>query len=87
MKHCKRVYVVLDIGHATLMHLLYCHLWTVWFYSIFPHYNINGMNFGGGEATEHKMCFDFSEQILSETLLIVRIIQRDNYNKCTKVFT
>ena len=35
--------------------VLYCHLWPVWLYHIFPHYLINGMIFGG-EITEHKMC-------------------------------
>ena len=24
----------------------YCHLWPAWFYHIFPHYLIYGMNFG-----------------------------------------
>jgi len=32
---------------------------------------------GGGGEIEHKMCFDFFLQLLSETFLILRIIQRD----------
>jgi len=35
--------------------MLYCHLWPLWFYNIFPHYLTNGTIFGG-EITEHKMC-------------------------------
>jgi hypothetical protein len=37
---------------------LYCHLWHVWVYHIFPHYLING-NIFEKKSTEHKMCYDF----------------------------
>ena len=36
------VSVALDIQHAKRMRLLYCHLWPVWLYHIFPHYLTNG---------------------------------------------
>jgi hypothetical protein len=39
--------------------VLHCHLWTVWFYNIFPDYLINVTIFRGEKITEHKMCFDF----------------------------
>jgi hypothetical protein len=35
--------------------VLYCHLWPVWLYHIFPHYLINGTIFGK-KFIEHKMC-------------------------------
>jgi hypothetical protein len=39
--------------------VLYCHLWPVRLYHIFPHYLINCIIFGKKKAIEHKMCFDF----------------------------
>jgi len=39
-------------------HALYCHLWPVWLYYIFPLYLINGIIFGK-KNTERKMCFNF----------------------------
>jgi hypothetical protein len=37
--------------------VLYCHLWTVRLYHIFPHYLINGTIFEKKkEVIEHKMC-------------------------------
>ena len=38
---------------------LYCHLWQVWVYHVFPHYFTNGTIFGeggwGGEVIKHKI--------------------------------
>jgi len=36
----------------SLYTLLYCQLWPVWLYHIFPHYLINGTIFG--KVMEHK---------------------------------
>ena len=54
--------------------VLYCHLWSVWLYHIFPHYLINGTILGN-KVIEHKMCV--SLPLLSETFLILRRIHRD----------
>jgi hypothetical protein len=53
----------------------YCHLWPVWLCHIFPHYLINGTSFG--KLLSIKCVFLFSVQLLSETFLILRRIQRD----------
>jgi hypothetical protein len=43
---------------AHTAHVPYSHLWPVQLYNIFPHYFINGINFGERKkVTEHKMCF------------------------------
>ena len=56
--------------------ILYCRLWPVCLYNIFPHHLMNEMIFvGGGEITEHKMCVSLSLQIFSEKFLILRRIQ------------
>ena len=56
--------------------VLYCRLWPVRLYHVFPRYFINGTIFvGGGEFTEHKIWFPL--QLLSETFLILRRIHRD----------
>jgi len=54
--------------------VLYCHLWPVRVYNIFPHYLINGAIFET-KVTEHKMCFDFLYNF--ETFTNLRRIQRD----------
>ena len=38
----------LAIRHAVEIFcaILYCHLWSVWLYHIFPHYLMNGTIFG-----------------------------------------
>jgi hypothetical protein len=56
--------------------VLYCHLWPVWPYHIFPHYFINGTIFGK-KLSNIKCVFWFSLQLVSETFLILRRIQRD----------
>jgi hypothetical protein len=68
-------------------HATYCRLWPVRLY-IFPHYLKNCKIFGGKKATGHKLVFWFSQQLLSETLFILRRTARDmNIRKCTLVFT
>ena len=59
---------------------LYCRLWPVRVYSIFPHYLINGMIFflGGGELLNIKCVFWFLLQLLSGTFHILRRIKQDN---------
>jgi hypothetical protein len=56
--------------------VLYCHLWPVRLYHIFPHYLINGTIFGK-KLLNIKCVFWFSVQLLSETFLILRRIQQD----------
>jgi len=55
--------------------ILYCHLWPVWLYHIFPHYRINGMIFGK-MLLNMKCVFWFSLQLLSEKFLFLTRIQR-----------
>jgi hypothetical protein len=56
--------------------VLYCHLWPVWLYHIFPHYfTLN--NFRKKKLLNIKYVLCFSLQILSETFFILRIIERD----------
>jgi hypothetical protein len=38
--------------------VVYCHLWPVRLYHIFPHYLINGSISEKKKVLEHKMCFD-----------------------------
>jgi hypothetical protein len=56
--------------------VLYCHLWPVWLYHIFIHYLINSTILGK-KLLNIKCVFRFYLQILSETFLILRRIQRD----------
>jgi hypothetical protein len=69
------VSVCLVIRHTTRMRR-YCRLWLVWLYHIFPHYLIKGTIFGK-TLLNLKCVFWFSLQLLSETFLILRRIQRD----------
>ena len=58
---------------------VYCHVWPVWLYHIFPHYLIKGTIFV--KLLLNKKCvFLFSIQLLCETFLILRRIQRDSIN-------
>jgi hypothetical protein len=56
--------------------VLYWHLWPVWLYRIFPRYLINGTILGK-KLLNIKCVFWFCVQLLSETFLIPRRIQRD----------
>jgi hypothetical protein len=57
--------------------VLYCHLCPVRFYNIFPHYLINGTIFGKTKMLLDTKCvFWFSLQLLPETFLVLRKIQR-----------
>jgi hypothetical protein len=56
-------------------HLPYCHLWPARLYKIFPHYLINGTIKKKLPIT--KCVVWFSLQLLSETFLILRRIERD----------
>jgi hypothetical protein len=53
--------------------MLFCHLWPVRLYHIFPHYLING------KIVEKKLLnvFRFSQHLLFETFLILRSTERD----------
>jgi hypothetical protein len=57
--------------------VLYCHLWTVWFYLIFSHYLIKGAIFRKKKLPNIKCVFWFSLQRWYETFLILWRIQRD----------
>jgi len=73
----KKKFVPLDIQHAMrVLHVVICGLPSTIF---FPHYLINGTNFGGGggELLNTKCVFWFSLQGLSETFLILRRNERD----------
>jgi len=78
MLHIMSVWEVSSTQSACVV--LYCHLWPVSLYHIFPHYLINGTIVGGGEVIDHKMCFDFLYSFLSGTFFISRKIRRDNIN-------
>ena len=54
----------------------YCHLLPLWLHHIFWHYLINRTIFGQ-TLQEIKCVFWFSRQLLFETFLVVRRIQRD----------
>ena len=58
--------------------VLYCHVRPAWLHRVFPHYLINDTIFGGKKVVEHKMCVGISLQLLSETFLILRMIQGDS---------
>ena len=60
---------------ARKAHVSYCHVWSAWLYHVFPRYLING-TIVGKKVIEHKMCFLFSPQLLSEVFLVLRRIKR-----------
>jgi hypothetical protein len=65
--------------------VLYCHPWPVWLCYIFPYYLINGTIFGK-KILRIKCPFWFSLQLLSETFLVIKRIQRDiiiNVHRCS----
>jgi hypothetical protein len=69
------VLVALGIQYATRMRrIVICvlHRSRVYFHNI-----SQTAGFSKKKVTEHKMCFGFSLQLLSETILILRRIQRD----------
>jgi hypothetical protein len=55
--------------------ILYCYLCPLWFHNIFAHYLINGTIFNR-KLLNIKCLFWFSLQLLSETFLILRRIER-----------
>jgi len=58
------------------MHVLYFRLCLVWLYHIFAHYLIIGTNFEI-KVLNVKCMFGLSPQILSETFVILKIIELD----------
>jgi hypothetical protein len=52
------------------------HLWPAHIYHIIPCYLINSIIFGK-KGTEHEMCALTFSTVLSETLIILQIIQQD----------
>jgi hypothetical protein len=71
------------------MEAVYCHVWPVLLYRVFPHFLINGTVFGWKKVAEHKLCvLIFPTQILYEIFLILRRIERDviknvHWSSCT----
>jgi hypothetical protein len=63
-------------GMQSACAVLYCQLWPVWLYDIFPRYIINGVIFGK-HLVKIKCVFGLYLQLLPETFLILKIIQRD----------
>ena len=61
----------------------YCHLWPRWLYHIFQYYCINGTIFGKKMFLNLECIFWFFLQILPETFLILRRIQRDTVTNYT----
>jgi hypothetical protein len=61
---------------ACSAHAPYCHLWSVWFYNIFPYYLIKGTFFDEEEKRNIKCVFWFALQLSSETYLILRRTER-----------
>ena len=70
---CACARVALLIQHAARRHIVICGLWL---YHIFQHYLINGTIFGKN-LLNIKCVFWFYLQLLFETFLILRRIQRD----------
>jgi hypothetical protein len=65
---------------------LYCPLWPVWLYRIFPHYLINGTIFGKKKIIDHKTCvFIFSTTSVRNNTSLFNNSAR-YYQKCTYVF-
>ena len=66
---------------------LYRHMWSVRLYHIFPHYHING-TISEKKELNMKYVFWFSIQLVPETFLILRRIERNtvanvNSSSCT----
>jgi hypothetical protein len=73
VSHSECVPVALGIQHA--MHMRQIVMWPVKLCDIFPHYPINGTILWGENLLNIKCVFLFSLQLLSETFLILRIIE------------
>jgi len=73
--HSECVFGALGIKHDA--HEPYCHMLGVRLYNIFPHYRIKGTIFEKKKLLNIKCVFRFSLQRLSETLLILKRMERD----------
>jgi len=49
------MFVALVIDTQSTYAVLYCHLWSVWQYHIFPHYLVKNTTFREKNVIEHKM--------------------------------
>ena len=67
--------IALVIEHAMRMRRMVIHMWPLRLCHIFPHYLTNGKDFGK-KLLNIKCVFLLSLQVLSETLLVLSIIQR-----------
>jgi len=59
--------------------MLYCNLWPIWLYNIFPLYLIN-LRFSEKRILMRKCVLRLSLQLLFETFLILRRTERDMVN-------
>jgi hypothetical protein len=57
--------------------VLYCHLWPIWLYNVFPLYLIKGAICGKKSVLNTKCVLWLSLQRLSDTFLILRRTERD----------
>jgi hypothetical protein len=57
--------------------VIYCHLWPLQLYHIFPHYLTNGTIFGEKVVETKQLCVLISPTNLSEIFLIPRKTERD----------
>ena len=76
--HILSVSVALVIQRAKLNDKLYCHLWSVRLYKVFPHCltKVTIWGKGGGIIVHTVGVVLFSQQLLSETFLTVRRNER-----------
>ena len=77
--------LVIRQTNLLILYAVLCHSWNVCLRHIFPHYLTNGMIFGK-KLLDIKRLFYFFLQLLCETFLILRRIQRDTiiYTVCPK---
>ena len=61
--------------------VLYCYLWPLWLHHVIPHYVTHGKTVREKKYIEQKMCVLFSLQLLLETFLNLRRIQREITNE------
>jgi hypothetical protein len=73
---CLTVFLRYLLGMQNPSTVPHCYLWLTCLYRVLPHYLING-TISGKKIFEHKICVFSLYTILTETLSILRKIQRD----------
>jgi hypothetical protein len=64
--------------------VLYCHLWSIWLYHMFPHYLINGTIFRKKKEL-HKMCFLIFSANFVWNISHSKTNSASYYHKCTYI--